>query len=430
MNLAVIGLSHKTASIEVREKLSIPKAKIKQVIDSLCNCPNICEIAILSTCNRMEIYVSFLSEEHAFQEVIEFLSKYSQLSVQTLNQYLFILVQQNAVIHLMKVASGLDSVVLGEGQILCQVKCAYQLSLEFNGIGQVLNQLFKQAITAAKTVRSETSICKGAVSVSAAAVQLAKEKTQDLSACRIAIVGAGKMARLLVKHLLSKGAKQVSIINRSIEQAEELASEFNKVWVQCYPLAEITSVIANSDLVFTSTSSTEPLLNKANLEACLHSKQTLMLIDISVPRNVDANVDELNHVYVFNVDHLKDVVAQNHESRRQAAIEAQQLVEQELKKFMSWFESLETVSTISCLWKKVEAIRQQELEKALSGQKGEPLKEHKQAIDYLTRGIIKKILHEPTLQLRTEQDIELQRLTLQSLKILFNLDINTKLLLN
>ena len=422
MNIIAVGLSHKTAPVEIREKLSIPEDKIEQAIACLCNYPHIQEAAILSTCNRLEIYLAVLSAEQAILEVTQFLSEYSKLSSQDLNYHLFILLQQDAVMHLMQVASGLDSLVIGEGQILAQVKHAYKLGQQHNGIKQILNQLFKQSLTVAKKVRTETSIGSGAISISAAAIELAQVKVKDLSAYRVAIVGAGKMSRLLVQHLLSKGANRISIINRSIERAQELANQFSEAQLQCYLLGEMMTVIAASDLVFTSTASTELLLDRAKLEMILAANQPLMLFDISVPRNVHADVNELAHVQVFNVDDLKAVVMQNHQSRRQAATEAQRLITKEVEAFRAWLRLLEAISTISCLREKVESIREKELEKAMSRLGSEFGKKHQEVIEALTKGIVNKILHEPMVQLRTQQDLEAQRLAVRTLQMLFNLD--------
>ncbi|HCF28047.1 MAG TPA: glutamyl-tRNA reductase, partial [Cyanobacteria bacterium UBA11049] len=423
----VVGLSHKTAPVEIREKLSIPEAQIEKAIALLCSYPHIKEVAILSTCNRLEIYTVVTETDLATQEVAQFLSEYSKLPFHDLYQHLFILQQPDAIRHLMQVASGLDSLVIGEGQILAQVKHAYKLGQQHNGTRRILNQLFKRAITAGKRVRTETSICTGAVSVSSTAVELAQIKIQNLSDCKVTIVGAGKMAQRLVQHLLAKGVTQISIVNRSIERAKELANQFSDAQLQYYALAEMMSVVAASDLVFTSTSSTEPLLDRAKLEATLKLDQPLMLFDISVPRNVHADVNELAHVQVFNVDDLKIVVVHNQESRRQMVTEAQVLIEAEVEAFRIWLRSLEAVSTISCLREKVETIRERELEKTLSGLGCESLgcefaKKHQQAIEALTRGIVNKILHEPMVQLRTQQDLEAQRLALQTLQMLFNLD--------
>jgi glutamyl-tRNA reductase len=421
MNIAVIGLSHKTAPVEVREKLSVPEDARERASAQLCSYPHIQEAAILSTCNRLEIYVVTSEIDNGVREVTQFLSEWSKISLPHLRPHLFTLLHQDAVMHLMRVAGGLDSLVLGEGQILSQVKHTHQLGQQFNGIGTILNRLFKQAITAGKRVRTETSIGTGAVSISSAAVELAHLKLADLASCRVAILGAGKMSRLVVQHLTAKGANQITILNRSQERSQQLAAQFAEVPLNLQPLTEIPNVLACSDLVFTSTASTEPILDRHNLEPILNINQYLTIIDISVPRNVHANVAELSQVQIFNVDDLQAVVAQNQESRRQTAMEAEALLEEELLAFDLWWRSLETVPTISSLRDKIETIRAQELEKALSRLGSEFAEKHQEVIEALTRGIVNKILHDPMVQLRAQQDIEARRRAMQSLQMLFNL---------
>ncbi|MBN4002951.1 glutamyl-tRNA reductase [Nostoc sp. LPT] len=422
MNIAVVGLSHKTAPVEVREKLSIPEPQIESAIAQLASYPHIDEVAILSTCNRLEIYIVASEADQGIREVTQFLAEYSKLPVFSLRQHLFMLLHHDAVMHVMRVAGGLDSLVLGEGQILAQVKTTHKLGQQYNGIKTILNRLFKQALTAGKRVRTETSIGTGAVSISSAAVELAQLKVANLAACRVVILGAGKMSRLLVQHLLSKGAVEISIVNRSRDRAQELAKLFPQQPIKIHPLSEMMSVIADSDLVFTSTSAIEPILDRAKLEMVLEVQRSLMLFDISVPRNVHADVNELENVQAFNVDDLKAVVAQNYESRRKIAQEAERLLEEEVEAFDIWWRSLETVTTISCLRNKVETIREQELEKALSRLGSEFAEKHQEVIEALTRGIVNKILHDPMVQLRSQQDVEARRRCMQTLQMLFNLD--------
>ena len=422
MNIAVIGLSHKTTPVEVREKLSIPEPQIEQAIAQLLSYPHIEEVAILSTCNRLEIYVVTTETEPGVLEVTQFLSESSQVPLSQLRSHLFILLHEDAVMHLMRVGAGLESLVLGEGQILAQVKQTYKLGQQYKGVGRILNQLFKKAIGAGKRVRTETSIGTGAVSISSAAVELAQLEAENLSLCRVAIIGAGKMARLLVQHLIAKGATQIAILNRSPKRAQELADRFSDAQLQLHSLDDMMSVVAASDIVFTSTASTEPLIDRAKLEAVLPAAHNLMLFDISVPRNVAADANELANVQAFNVDNLKAVVAQNQESRRQMAMEAEALLDEEVEAFEVWLRSLETVPTISSLRKKVETIREQELEKALSRLGVEFAEKHQEVIEALTRGIVNKILHDPMVQLRAQQDIEARRRAMQTLHLLFNLE--------
>ncbi len=424
MNIVVVGLSHNTASVEVREKLSIPEAQTEEAIAHLRGYPHIEEVAIISTCNRLEIYSVIRETEQGVTEIIQFLAEKAHLSLYELRKHLFILLHEDALRHLMRVSAGLESLVLGEGQILAQVKTTHKMGQKYKGLGRLLDRLFKQAISTGKRVRSETSIGTGAVSISSAAVELAQIKVQDLSGYKFAIIGAGKMACLLVKHLISKGATQISIVNRSHRRAQELANKFPQATLEIHPLSDMMDAIADSDIVFTSTGATEPILTKTKLqEIDFPEDKFLMLIDISVPRNIATDVNELAQVQSYNVDDLKAVVAANQETRRKMAQEAEGIIEEEVANYILWLRSLETVPTISCLRSKVEDIREQELEKALSRLGSEFAEKHQDVIESLTRGIVNKILHEPMVQLRAQQDIEARRHCLRSLQMLFNLDI-------
>ncbi|BAU66691.1 glutamyl-tRNA reductase [Stanieria sp. NIES-3757] len=422
MNIVVVGLSHKTAAVEIREKLSIPEAQIESAIAHLSSYPHIDEVAIISTCNRLEIYGIVKDTEQGVKEITQFLAEKGQISLLELRRHLFTLLHEDALRHLMRVASGLESLVLGEGQILAQVKNTHKLAQKYGGLGRLLDRLFKQAISTGKRVRSETSIGTGAVSISSAAVELAQIKVENIAPLKVTIIGAGKMACLLVKHLLAKGATEIAIVNRSHRRAQELADKFPEASLKLYPLSEMMSMIAFSDLVFTSTGATEPILDQAKLTEHLPTEKSLMLIDISVPRNVAADVNLLQQIQAYNVDDLKAVVAANQESRRKLAQEAEGIIEEEVENYLLWWRSLETVPTISCLRSKVETIREQELEKALSRLGTEFAEKHQEVIEALTRGIVNKILHEPMVQLRAQQDIEARRRCLQSLQMLFNLE--------
>ncbi len=422
MNIAVVGLSHKTAPVEIREKLSIPETQMSQAIAHLLGYPHIEEVAILSTCNRLEIYVVTSETQAGALEITQFLSEHSKLPLHKLRPHLFILLHEDAVTHVMRVAAGLDSLVLGEGQILAQVKNTHKLGQQYKGVGRILNRLLKQAITAGKRVRTETNIGTGAVSISSAAVELAQMKVESLTPQKVCIIGAGKMSRLLVQHLLAKGCQNIAIVNRSMQRSQELAQKFPDSGLQLHQLSEMMTVISQSDIVFTSTGATQPLLNRDKLAAVLDPTKSMMLIDISVPRNIDGDVNELANVKSFNVDDLKAVVAQNQESRRMMAMEAEKLLEEEVEAFDVWWSSLETVPIINSLRAKIEGIREQELEKALSRLGSEFAEKHQEVIEALTRGIVNKILHDPMVQLRAQQDIEARRQAMATLQTLFNLE--------
>lgn len=422
MNIVVVGLSHKTASVEVREKLSIPEAEIENAIATLKGYPHIEEIAIISTCNRLEIYGVAADIEQGVKEISQFLAEKAKVCLRVLRPNLFTLLREDALRHLMRVSAGLESLVLGEGQILAQVKNTHKIGQKYKGLGRLLDRLFKQAMSTGKRVRSETSIGTGAVSISSAAVELVHTKVDDLPSYSITIVGAGKMACLLVKHMLSKGVTNITIVNRSHRRAQKLCDQFSQANITIYPIDEMMDAVAASDLVFTSTGATEPILNRAKLESHLPLDKSLMLVDISVPRNISACVNEIDCVSAFNVDDLEAVVAANQESRRKMAQEAEGIIEEEVNNYITWWRSLETVPTISCLRSKVENIREQEMEKALSRLGSEFGEKHQEVIEALTRGIVNKILHEPMVQLRAQQDIEARRHCLRSLQMLFDLD--------
>lgn len=422
MNIAVIGLSHKTAPVDIREKLSVPDTQMEAAIQALCNYPHIKEATILSTCNRLEIYIVTPTADRGVQDAIQFLAEFSKLPLKELKQHLFILLHKDAVMHLMRVAGGLDSLVLGEGQILAQVKQTHKIGQQYQGMGAILNRLFRQALTAGKRVRTETSIGTGAVSISSAAVELAHMKVGNFANHRISILGAGKMSRLLVQHLISKGATDITILNRSVKRSEELKLMFTAIDLQLQPIADMMSAISTSTLVFTSTSATEPLLNAAKLEAVLDPHHSLMIFDISVPRNVHSDVNDLVNIQSFNVDDLKAVVAQNQERRIKMAQEAEGILEEEVENFNSWWQLLETVPTINCLRDKMETIRLQELEKALSRLGAEFGERHQEAIEALTKGIVNKILQDPMVQLRAQEDADTRRRAMHTLQVLFNLD--------
>ncbi|MEN9219892.1 MAG: glutamyl-tRNA reductase, partial [Thermostichales cyanobacterium GMQP_bins_62] len=384
MFVAVVGLSHRTAPVEIREQLSIPELEGTEAVNYLCRYPHIQEATILSTCNRLEVYLVAADAEHGVRETMQFLSDYKQVDLAQIRPHWFTLLYRDAVMHLMRVAAGLDSVVLGEGQILAQVKKAHELGQKSKGAGRILNKLFNAAITAGKKVRTDVKITTGAVSISSAAVELALRKGVALGEAQVTILGAGKMSRLLVQHLLAKGCKGMTLVNRSLERAMELAQEFPEAAITITPWEELIPAVVNADLVFASTGATEPILEKANLYGSL--LRPVMLIDISVPRNIAADVEDLPGVTLFNVDDLASVVEENKAQRQKLVKVAEEILEQETETFWEWWRSLETVETISSLRLKAESIREQELEKALSRFGSEFTAKHREVIEHLTKG--------------------------------------------
>lgn len=407
-SIVVIGLSVHTTPVEMREKLAIPEAEWPRAIGELCSLNHIEEAAVLSTCNRMEIYVVALSQHRGVKEVTEWMSKTSGLPVQDLCQHRFLLYNKDATQHIFEVSAGLDSLVMGEGQILAQVKQVVKAGQGVNGFGRNISGLFKHAITVGKRVRTETNIAAGAVSVSSAAVELALMKLPQASHAnvRMLIIGAGKMGKLVIKHLVAKGSKKMVVVNRTEEKVAAIREELKDIEIIYKPLSEMLTCVGEADVVFTCTASDTPLFFKDHVKDLPSATEEVgghrLFIDISVPRNVGSCVSDLESARVYNVDDLKEVVAANKEDRLRKAMEAQAIIDEESKQFEAWRDSLETVPTIKKLRAYAERIRAAELEKCLGKMGDDISKKTQRAVDDLSRGIVNKMLHGPMQHLRCD----------------------------
>jgi len=430
MHIAVVGLSHRTAPVEIRERLSIPEQTMETSLHSLRGNEQVLEASILSTCNRLEIYTLVRQPDLGVSAVRDFLSGHSGLASGELLPHLFSFHHEDAVDHLMRVAAGLDSLVLGEGQILSQVKKMMRLGQEHKSLGPILNRLLTQAVSTGKRVRSETNLGTGAVSISSAAVELAQLKLGQsrgldqlvtLESEQIAVVGAGRMSRLLLQHLQSKGASGVVLLNRTVERAEILARDFPDLPVQCRPLADLDQCLSTCSLVFTSTASDDPIITAARLQP-LNRRSRLRLIDIGVPRNIAADAADVQGVESHDVDDLQEVVARNQEARQAMAREAEQLLQQEAQQFLEWWDSLEAVPTINRLRSSMELIRSEELQKALSRMGPDFSARERKVVEALSKGIINKILHTPVTQLRAPQPRQERQQALRAVERLFSLE--------
>lgn len=404
-SIIVIGLSIHTCPVEMREKLAIPEAEWPRAIKELCALNHIEEAAVLSTCNRMEIYVVALSQHRGVKEVTEWMSKTGGIPVSEISDHRFLLYNKDATRHIFEVSAGLDSLVLGEGQILAQVKQVAKVSQGVTGFGRNISGLFKHAIMVGKRVRTETKIAEGAVSVSSAAVELALMKLPHSahSTARVLLIGAGKMGKLVIKHLVSKGCTQIVVVNRSVEKVDALREEFKDIEIIYRPVDDMMTCAAEADVIFTSTSSETPLFFKENVTDLPPVSPEVggkrLFIDISVPRNVGSCVKDLETTKAYNVDDLKEVVAANREDRLRKAREAQAIIDEELKLFEAWRDSLETVPTIRKLRAYAERIRTSDLEKCLQ-KIGDVNNNTKKAVETLSRGIVNKLLHGPLMHLR------------------------------
>ncbi|KAJ8772260.1 hypothetical protein K2173_027437 [Erythroxylum novogranatense] len=407
-SIVVIGLSVHTTPVEMREKLAIPEAEWPRAIEELCGLNHIEEAAVLSTCNRMEIYVVALSQHRGVKEVTEWMSKTSGIPVSEIAQHRFLLYNNDATRHLFEVSAGLDSLVLGEGQILAQVKQVVKVGQGVVGFGRNISGLFKHAITVGKRVRTETNIAAGAVSVSSAAVELALMKLPESShaTARMLVIGAGKMGKLVIKHLVAKGCTTMVVVNRSEEKVAAISEEMKDVEIIYKPLTEMLTCASEADVVFTSTASETPLFLREHVEDFPAVGSEVgglrLFVDISVPRNVGSCVNDVDGARVYNVDDLKEVVAANKEDRLRKAMEAQAIIADESKQFEAWRDSLETVPTIKKLRAYAERIRVAELEKCLSKMGDDISKKTRRAVDDLSRGIVNKLLHGPMQHLRCD----------------------------
>ncbi|KAB1668932.1 hypothetical protein ES319_1Z092400v1 [Gossypium barbadense] len=407
-SIVVIGLSVHTAPVEMREKLAIPEAEMPRAIGVLCGLNHIEEAAVLSTCNRMEIYVVALSQHRGVKEVTEWMSKTSGIPVSEICEHRFLLYNKDATQHLFEVSAGLDSLVLGEGQILAQVRQVVKAGEGVLGLGRNISGLFKHAITVGKRVRTETDIAAGAVSVSSAAVELAFMKLPESShtTARMLVVGAGKMGKLVIKHLVAKGCTKMVVVNRSEEKVAAIREEMKGVEIIYRPFTDMLACSAEADVIFTSTASETPLFSKEHVKDLPPVSSEVgglrLFIDISVPRNVGSCVTDVEGAQVYNVDDLKEVVAANKEDRLRKAMEAQAIITEELKQFEAWRDSLETVPTIKKLRAYADRIRLAELEKCLSKMGEDIPKKTRKAVDDLSRGIVNKLLHGPMQHLRCD----------------------------
>jgi len=403
MHLTLVGLSHKTAPIEIREKLTFPAHRQAEALSALTHTDSISEAVILSTCNRTEIYV-LSADEGGADAVIDFLAEFHELSRHDLARYLYIVEGQAVVKHLFRVVSSLDSMVLGEAQILHQVKEAYDSACESSSAKRVFHKLFRQSFEVGKRVRTETAIGESAVSISYAAVELAKKVFDTLEGRTILVVGAGKMSELTAKHLVSQGVRSVLVANRTYERAVELAEKFEGTPI---PYETLFERMREADIVISSTSAPGYVIEKNQVTGVMKGRRApLFFIDIAVPRDIDPAVNDLSGAFVYDIDDLNGVVQSNLEERMHEAKRAEVIIEEEIAEFEAWLDSMEVVPTIAAIRENAEAMRKDELAKAMKRLGG--LSEAElTTVEMLTQSIVNKMLHVPTAVLKssaTEKD--------------------------
>ncbi len=402
MKVFVVGLNHKVADVDVREKLAFNGPKLVEGLIKFKELPEVQEAIILSTCNRVELYANVNDAKRASESTKTFLSEFHNLNRGSLDNALYIYDDINAIRHIFRVASSLDSMVVGEPQILGQLKDAFELALTKKTTGILLNKLMKKAISVAKRVRTETRIAENAVSISFAAVELAKKIFTDLSRRVFMLLGAGEMAELAARHLIGSGVKEVLVSNRTYERACELASEFNGRPVK---FDDFIQEMVRTDIIICSTGAPHYIITKSQMQKVMKERKQrqVFIIDISVPRNIDPEINGLDNVYLYNVDDLRGVVDANMFERQKEAEKAEKIIEEELETFLKWQSSLDSVPTIIALREKAEEIKKEELDKLFHKIQGIGEKE-KEAIEYMATALMNKLIHPPTAALKEDSE--------------------------
>jgi glutamyl-tRNA reductase len=405
VKILLIGLSHKTAPVEVRERLAFTPATLRSAlthfdtIHSQAHLTDVREGVILSTCNRLEVYALVRDPQIAKESLINFLSQSCNVPRETFFPYLYVYHDEEAVRHLMYVAAGLDSMVLGEPQILGQVTEAFQAALAQDAAGTVLSALFRAAILTGKRVRTETGIGVNAASISSVAASLASQLLGDLVRQQVLLVGAGEMGVITVRALLKRGVSRIVVANRTYQKAVEVAQGWRG---RAINFQQLPAALTQADIVITCTSAPHTILNCDLLEPAMATRpnRPLFIIDIAVPRDVDPNVTELPQVYLCNIDDLQDQANENLREREAEIPHAETIVADEIKQFQEWLSSLEATSTITALRQQIELVRQQELQRIFN--RLELDERQQKLITAMSNRLVNKILHEPTLCLKKE----------------------------
>lgn len=390
-----LGINHKTAPVALREKLAFAPEQVPDALHQLASKLEISDAVILSTCNRTELYFSGAAEQA--EQVLHWLAGFHQLQLTELQQHLYLYQQQDAVNHLMRVAAGLDSLVLGEPQILGQVKQAYNQSRQAGTINPQFERLFQKTFAVAKAVRTETEIGANAVSVAFAAVSLAKQIFGKLEKVRVLLIGAGETIELVARHLTEQGATSLSVANRTYERAEALARQFN---AQVLTLSQVPARLHEADIVISSTASTLPIVGKGMVEQALKQRKhkPMFLVDLAVPRDIEEQVTELEDAYLYTVDDLQTIVAENLNNRQQAAEQAGVLVQSGSAEFMQWLQLQDKADWLRDYRQRCEEVKTELLNRAqkqlAAGQEPEKV------MAELANKLSNRLMHSPTRTIR------------------------------
>ncbi len=395
MSLLALGVNHQTAPVTIRERVAFAPGTLMDALRDLVACRDIREAAILSTCNRTEIYCGADNPDDSL--ILDWFREFHQLSRDEIAPYVYSHPDRLAVRHMLRVASGLDSLVLGEPQILGQMKQAYTAASNAGTVGFMLNRLFQHTFSVAKQVRTDTAIGASPVSVAFAAVSLARQIFSDLSRHTALLIGAGETIELVARHLRENGVGRIIIANRTLERAHTLAAEFDGYAIG---LSEIPAHLWEADMVISSTASQLPILGKGAVERALKTRKhrPMLMVDIAVPRDIEPEVDNLGDVYLYTVDDLQEIIQENLESRREAAKQAEEIIDVQVTHFMGWLRSLQAVDLIRAYRDNAERFREEVLEQARRQlAAGKPVDE---VLEQTTRLLTHKLVHTPCAQMK------------------------------
>ena len=423
MALLLVGINHTTASIDIREKVAFPPAIISKALSDLMAQPAVAEAVIVSTCNRTEIYVDLTVDqtpkgELQFLPLVEWLSRYHDLNSSQLKQSCYFFEDTEVVRHLMRVSCGLDSMILGEPQILGQIKSAFAISKDHDAVGAALGRAFQAAFSIAKEVRTETAIGESPVSIAYAAAVLADRIFSDLPSLTVLLIGAGRTIELVARHLVERGIRSLIVANRTLDNALDIADRFSAVGAL---LSEIPERLNEADIVVSSTNSQLPLLGKGAVERALKARKhkPMLLIDLAVPRDIEQEVGQVADAFLYSIDDISEVIEDSQKSREEAAQQAHSIIERGVEAFQKQLRSLNAVTTLKAFRDKADGIRTLELEKAHKAiQKGV---ETGAVIESLARSLTNKLIHSPSVQMKLAS-AEGREEILELVRELFDLD--------
>jgi glutamyl-tRNA reductase len=418
--LLLVGISHRTAPVELRERVDFQARDLTAALRALADRGSAREAVVVSTCNRAEMYVACDEAEPTRQDLLRFLSDYNQVAASDIAPHVYDVVDLDAARHLFRVAAGLDSMVVGEPQILGQVKEAHTVATEARTAGAVLNRLFHASFAVGKRVRTETGLGAGAVSVSYAAVALAKKIFGDVNGRNVAVIGAGEMGKLTAIHMKAQDARHITIVSRTMAHAARTAEAIGGA--SAAPWEELDAVLGASDIVITATGAAAPILTKAHIESVMRPRRNrpLFIIDIAMPRDVEAAAGEIEQVFLYDIDDLQATVRENMARRASEVARAEGIVNEEVEKFGAWFRSRGAIPTVVALRERFESIRRAELER-LDFKLAALPPEARARVDEITHLIVEKLLLTPTEQLKSLSDADTVGAYSEALTRLFGL---------